>query len=244
MHHLATISLVQLDQDRKPINHASACLVKYRDHLFILTVAHATGNQGNWAIEMRYVSGKGVELYQLGGMGFLTSGKIKHNKLKSQEVDFSYKLLTQALAPRHQVLSTSGGVMSDEPKLTLESDLSLAPDPAGEYGFWGLTRQTFNSHHLISTPKLELGMKFERTEGDRVFFKTCRPYKTYKDYRGCSGAPILGNDGGLVSLVVEGDKRKTGIYGLDLRNYRCLLDAEIDLAANPNLKQTPAQSNP
>jgi hypothetical protein len=242
MHHLTTISLVQLDQERKPINHASACLVKYRDHLFVLTVAHATGNQGNWAIEMRYVPGKGVELYQLGGMGFLTSAKIKHNKLKSKEVDFSYKLLAQTLAPRHQVLSTTGVVMSDEPKLTLESDLSLSPDPSGKYGFWGLTRQTFDSHNLVAAPKLELGMKFAQTEGDRFFFKTCQPYKTYKDYYGCSGAPILASDGKLVSMVVEGDKRKTGIYGLDLRNYRCVLDVEIDMALNNAPTHPPVQT--
>jgi hypothetical protein len=231
MHHLATISLVQLDWERKPINHASACLVKYRGHLFVLTVAHATGNQGNWAIEMRYVPGKGMEMFQLGGMGFLTAAKIKHNKLRSREVDFSYKLLTQLLAPRHQVLSTTGVVMSDESKLTLESDLSLSPDSAGEYGFWGLTRQTFDSHNLVAIPKLELGMKFERIEGDQFFFKTRQPYKTYKDYYSCSGAPILDGDGRLVSLVVEGDKRKTGIYGLDLRNYRCALDVETDMAS-------------
>jgi len=74
-------------------------------------------------------------------------------------------------------------------------------------------------------------MTYQKTEGDRFFFKTSQPYKTYKDYYGCSGAPILTSDGRLVSLVVEGDKKKTGIYGLDLRIYRCALDAEIDMAS-------------
>ncbi len=129
--------------------------------------------------------------------------------------------------------------MSDESKLTLESDLSLSPDSAREYGFWGLTRQTFDSHNLVAIPKLELGMKFERIEGDRFFFKTRQPYKTYKDFYGCSGAPILDGDGRLVSLVVEGDKRKTGIYGLDLRTYRCALDVEIDMASRTSPEKVP-----
>lgn len=238
MYHLATIGLVQLDPELKPINHASACLVKYRDHLFVLTVAHATCNQGNWAIEIRYVPGKGVELFQLGGMGFLQGIKIKHNKVKSQDVDFSYKLLTQPLAPRHQVLSTTGAVLEDEPKIILESDLSLSPDPSAEYGFWGCTRQSFDSHNLVIVPKLEVGMTFQKTEGDRFLFKTVQPYKTYKDYRGCSGAPILASNGRLVSLVVEGDKKKTGIYGLDLRTYKFALDVEIDLASNNEAKHS------
>lgn len=183
-------------------------------------------------MELRYVPGQGVELFQLGGLAFLRGGAIKHNKLKSKDVDFSYKLLTPPLAPRHQVLSTTGAILTDEPKLILESDLSLSPDTSVEYGFWGLTRQTFDSRHLVSTPKLELGMKFRRPEGDRFFFTTQKPYKTYKDFYGCSGAPILTNEGELLSLVVEGDKRKTGIYGLDLRNYRFALDVEIDTASN------------
>ena len=241
MHHLATISLVQLDQERKPINHASACLVNYRDHLFVLTVAHATGNQGNWAIEVKYVPGQGVELYRLGAMGFLQGFRIKHNKLKSQKIDFSYKLLLEPPAPRHQVLSTTGAILEDEPKYIVPSDLTLAPDASEQYGFWGLTRQTFDSHNLVAEPKLELGMKFDRTEGDRFFFKTREPYKTFKDYYGCSGAPILDDSGKLVSLVVEGDKNKTGIYGLDLRTYRCALDVEIDMALNGAPATPPVQ---
>ena len=228
MYHLATISLVQLDQELRPINYASACLVNYREHLFVLTVSHATCNQGNWAIEVKYVPGKGMELFQLGGMGFLEGYRIKHNKLKSKKVDFSYKLLSQPPAPRHQIMSTTGVILEDEPKYNLPSDLTLSPNLSEQYGFWGGTRQSFDSHNLVITPKLEVG----KTEGDMFFFKTSQPYKSYKEYRGCSGAPILTSDGRLVSLVVEGDKKKTGIYGLDLRIYKCALDAEIDMASN------------
>jgi hypothetical protein len=232
MYHLATISLVQLDQELRPINHASACLVNYREHLFVLTVSHATGNQGNWAIEVKYVPGKGVELFQLGAMGFLEGYRIKHNKLKSHKIDFSYKLLSQPPAPRYQIMSTTGVILEDEPKYILPSDLTLTPEPSGQYGFWGCTRQSFDSHNLVITPKLEGGMTYQKTEGDMFFFKTSHPYKSYKEYRGCSGAPILTSDGRLVSLVVEGDKKKTGIYGLDLRIYKCALDVEIDMTSN------------
>ncbi len=52
-HPLATVSLVELDPSNNlPIQFASGCLVHYKKHLFALTVSHATGNQGQWAMEI------------------------------------------------------------------------------------------------------------------------------------------------------------------------------------------------
>ena len=109
--------------------------------------------------------------------------------------------------------------LHDEPKLILQSDLTAKPSVDAEYGFWGCTRQSYDTYYLRSVPKLETGMRFEEQRGDLLFFKTQSPYKTYKDYVGCSGAPILDRDGQLVSLVVEGDKKKTGILGVALHTW-------------------------
>jgi len=75
--------------------------------------------------------------------------------------------------------------------------------------------------------KLETGMKYAETKNNLFLFSTRAPYRTYKDYIGCSGAPILDSQGRLVSLVVEGDKKKTGIYGFPLHTIRPALDVEL-----------------
>jgi hypothetical protein len=228
VHHLATINLVQLDDAKRPIGHASACIVRYRHVYFVLTVAHATGNQGNWAMEIDFdITQSKARLFQLGGMSFLRRFRIKHGKVKARDIDFSYKLLSKPLHPRFQIVSPQGAIAHDEPKIILDSDLSVQPDLNEEYGFWGCTHHSYNTHDLQIVPKHETGMKFKEVKNDFLFFTTKLPYKSYKDYVGCSGAPILDSHGRLVSLVVEGDKKKTGIYGLPLYDLRPFLDVEI-----------------
>jgi hypothetical protein len=196
----------------------------------VLTVAHATENQGNWAIEMQFdPQEQKTVLYQLGGMGFLAVFRTKGDKIKfSRDMDFSYKLIPDPPPqPRFQIVSETGVIMHDEAKLVLDSDLSLRPNLDDEYGFWGLTRSGYDSHALRSVPKLETGMRYRETRNHLHFFETQAPYATYKDYQGCSGAPILDGQGRLVSLVVEGDKKKTGILGFPLDTIRAALDVEI-----------------
>jgi len=117
--------------------------------------------------------------------------------------------------------------LSETPKLVLESDVDTEPTAEQSYGFWGLTKQTFDGSSVRHVPKLESGLTFTRSEGDYHIFATKTPYRSYKEYEGCSGAPILDADGRLVALVVEGNKRKTAILGLNLSRYRVVLDAHL-----------------
>lgn len=230
MYHLATISLRELDDQRRPAGYASGCIVRYKDVHFVLTVSHATENQGDWAIEIDFdVNERKARLWQLGGMGFLSVFRLKNDKFKfSRNMDVSYKLLPESVPkPRFQILAESGIITHDEPKIILDSDLSLQPHADEEYGFWGLTRPSYDSYALRTVPKLETGMKYKETKNHLHFFETQASYTSYKDYIGCSGAPILDARGQLVSLVVEGDKKKTGICGFPLATIRPVLDVEI-----------------
>ncbi|MEY2577103.1 MAG: hypothetical protein QOF80_2590 [Verrucomicrobiota bacterium] len=232
MYHLATIGLRELDEQTRPVGDASGCIVRYRNAHFFLTVRHATENQGNWAMEIEFDPHKKQPLlYQLGGMGFLKVFRLKKGKIKfSRDMDFSYKLLPAPFPfpqPRFQILSESGTITRDEPKLILESDLSLLPDPNEEYGFWGLNREGYNTYALRLAERLETSMRYKGTKNHLHLFETQAPFTTYKRYQGCSGAPILDSHGRLVSLVVEGNKTNTGIYGFPLDAIRPALDVEL-----------------
>lgn len=194
-------------------------------------MAHATGNEGNWAIEIDFdLQVRKARLYQLGSMGFVSLARLKHGKFKTREIDFSYKLLSERVSPRFQVLSPQGNLLHDEPKLLLATDLSSEPVANEEYAFWGCTQQSYDTYYLRLVPKLEVGMRYEGLRDNLYFFRTREPYTSYKTYRGCSGAPILDSRGTLVALVVEGDKKKTGILGLPLQSLRAILDVEIQQA--------------
>lgn len=228
MLHLATVNLVQLADDFRPVGYASGCIVRYSGALFVLTVAHATSNQGNWAVEIDFDTNVGkARLYQLGQMGFVCAARLKNGKFKTREIDFSYKLLSEPLNPRFQIISPQGVIIHDEPKHILDATLDVQPSLEEKYGFWGCTRQSYDTYYLRIVPKEETAMRFVEVRNNLAFFRTVQPYKTYKDYYGCSGAPILDSKGRLVSLVVEGDKKKTGIFGLLLHTLRPILDVEI-----------------
>ncbi len=155
---LASIPLVQLDAEKKPIGHASGCLLKYKERVFILTVAHATENQGDWAIQMGYERPRETRLYRLGAMNFLARGRIKEKKL--HDIDFSYKLLSEPLTPMHQVVNDSGEILFETQKTIIVSDLTTLPDSEQKYGFYGLTRQGLEGTYLRQVQKLETGMQY------------------------------------------------------------------------------------
>lgn len=62
---LSSVQLNCLDSEMKPKGFASGCFIDYRGRKILLTVSHAVGNQGNWAIQLKYVPNKGTAQYQL-----------------------------------------------------------------------------------------------------------------------------------------------------------------------------------
>lgn len=65
---LSSLPLVRLNDQCIPAGFASGCLIDYSDRRVVLTVSHTTGDQKNWAIQLRYVPCKGTERSQLGTM--------------------------------------------------------------------------------------------------------------------------------------------------------------------------------
>lgn len=222
---LASLALVQIGPDKRPVGYASGCLVRYKAEMFLLSVDHATGNGGNWAVQHRYDAEKGVELFSVGEMNFIQVGRLKNSKLR--DVDFSYKRLTVPMSPVHQEFDDQLKVSLELPKTVLNSELSAIPNGEHTYGFFGLTQQRLDGALLHQVPKLEVGMRYVNSAGDYHEFELLNPYRKIAEYQGCSGAPILDEAGTLVALVVEGNKRKTRILGLNLSAYAAVIDAQF-----------------
>jgi hypothetical protein len=98
-----------------------------------------------------------------------------------------------------------------------------------------MTEPSFYAGNLTRIVKEKFDMKYVGREGDDLLiFKTQAPYLSYKPYQGCSGGPITDSQGRLVALVVEGNKKKTGILGLELMRYRSVIEIQSD----PNLSDS------
>lgn len=217
---LASIQITPLTKIYLPDDGpASACILQFPRRRILLTVSHAAGDGRNWSIAIRYVPGKGMQHYQLGGMNILERFSLNKRKLKSKNVDFAYVAVPDSLEPMDEVLDENGNILSSTPKQLLPAKLA-DPNADHSYGFFGLTRHRLDDKfHLVMTPKLETGLKYIGEKDDLMRFRCKERYHEYTEYQGCSGAPILNEDGEIVSLVVEGSNNRWEILGLNLKHY-------------------------
>ena len=217
---LASIQITPLTQiflpDEGP---ASACIIQFPKSRILLTVYHAAGDGRNWFAAVRYFPGQGMQHYPLGGMNILKRFSIGKRKLKSKQVDFAYVTVPDSLEPMDEVLDEGGNIISSFPKQILPAKLA-EPNANHNYSFFGLTRHRIDDKfNLVMTPKLESGLVYVGGKDDLLRFRCKERYHEYEEYQGCSGAPILNENGEIVSLVVEGSDDRWEILGLNLKYY-------------------------
>src|SRR6267143_135627 len=222
--HLLTYSLVKTDAQLQPIGSASGCVVEFKEHLFLLSVGHALGDGGKWHVITEYFPGKGVKMKPLDMtlMKVMTFG----SRLSTRDVDFAVQLLKAPVGAKHQVINSDGVITSTEEKRIITGGIAQ-PVEGVSYGFWGGAYDGLDQGRFYLVECLEEGLVWTDSENDMLLFRRPTPYRSYADYKGCSGAPITDDDGRLVALVVAGDEKNTGFWGLDVRRYSSVLEVEI-----------------
>jgi hypothetical protein len=222
---LSCISLRQLNELRKPVGFASGCLIDYFNKRIVLTVAHATGNNKNWGIEIKSKEKIGTQLYNIGAMMFLTHGNISTAKIK--DVDFSYATVPNDLQPFYQEINETGKIINQVPRDILQINFDIEPSMDKKYGFCGQSRFSTNNWLLYSQSNLILDLKFVGLEEDYYKFKLPAKHPGHDYFKGTSGAPILDMDGNAIALVCHGDEKEDIIYGVALKKYKSALDIEV-----------------
>lgn len=225
---LSTVALRNLDNKNLPTQGiASGCLIDYSGKRFILTVAHATQKGGKWGIEVKYEPENGTQVYSIGTMNFLKEFNI--NQLSSKDIDFSYAIVPNDLEPLYQEVQPPYNTVTRECKKVIHTiDFDIIPDNEKTYGFFGLTRSSLENGRFISEQSLVMGMKFSKRIDEYYEFVLSENHKGDEFYRGCSGAPILDNEGNVVALVTSGCESKNTIYGISLNRYKIALDIEAE----------------
>ncbi|WP_300318740.1 hypothetical protein [Idiomarina sp.] len=224
---LSTVPLVSTGASRMPTGIASGCFVRYNGKKLLLSVQHATGNGSVWAIQQQYVPNKGAELYRLDGINFLMKADI--NTSEVVDVDFSYVEVPETtFAKRQEINPHNSKVVSEELISELSPSLESGPNGETKYGFSGLVQASLEQHGgndcLVTEVRVYTGLVYLRTDGDYHYFKLPFEHPGHEHFKGCSGAPIIGEDGELVALVCGGSTQTNELWGISLKAYKLPVD--------------------
>jgi hypothetical protein len=224
---LSSVPLVRLNDQHLPTSIASGCLIDYSNKRLLLTVSHATGDQKNWAIQLKYVQGKGTETYQLGTMNFLLKGSLSEPEL--QDVDFSYVEIPKTIHAYRQDIDPQNNVVKSETPITVHTpSLEETPKLGDNFGFCGMVMPEYENHfnqtYLSGELRVYSGLSYLRTENDYHVFSLPFDHPGHEHFKGCSGAPILNNTGSLVALVCNGCEKTNEILGISVKAYKTPID--------------------
>lgn len=227
---LSSVQLNLLDDKRIPVAVASGCLIDYHGKRLLLTVAHATSRQGNWAVQMRYIPGRGTENYPLGAMHFLAKASLTAPAL--QGVDFSYVEVPATLQPLRQDVVSKDVIRSETPITVHTPSLGDLPLPTANYGFCGMVLPTHEKHfgdlYVGGELLIYSGLTYSRTENDYHVFSLPIEHPGHRNFEGCSGAPVMSETGALVGLVCKGCEESNEISAISVRAYKVAIDILVE----------------
>jgi hypothetical protein len=233
---------MHLMKTKKPIATASGCLIFYKSKKFLLTVSHAILEDGRWGLALKYdLEKKGIKYY-CPSFKWLKQGSIKLDQRDfdcsiedliedPRTIDFAYANIPSEIEAVDEYLDFENSTKYSCPKNVIKTDLLEKPHKDIDYSFYGDVRTKVDQDHnrLILNPQMQLGMKYICEYKDDYYrFQLPNIIRDKYDYKGCSGAPILDEEGNLVSLVTNGAETTNILFGIRLDKLRIALDIEVN----------------
>ncbi len=239
---ISSVSLHSLNKDCTPIATASGCLIRYKGAKFLLTVSHAILEPGRWAIQLEYDFEKQGIKYYCPIFQWFTQGKIKldqkdlsqpiENMIEDpRTIDVAYARIPDDIQPVDEYFDFEKGIKYFAPKKIIETNLLDVPDTTSKYSFYGDVRTSVYEKQkaILINPKLQKNVKFVCDFKDDYYrFQLPEIIKDKYDYKGCSGAPIIDENGTLVSLVTNGAENTNILLGINFKKLKVALDCELN----------------
>jgi len=199
----ASNPLRNIGPDQFPIGIASGALLDYGGERWVLTVAHATGNMGNWGIEAGFEEGLGAKLWRIGPMTFM--GLLNFATGTSESLDLAYARVPPDLQPIFEHRNENEQLIKRVPRAILKSDLRSAPRKRKLYGFAGNIKPKSGPPVTMNWLLTELvcypNLKFIGEDDRYHFFKLPVTHPGHEEFKGTSGSPICDRQGNVVALV-------------------------------------------
>lgn len=228
---LSSVPLVNLSRKKLPSKSVgSGCLFKHLNKLVFATVAHNKKLKRKCAIQLRYVPSLGTEvcpLDRLHPIRLISASNLKRNG----HVDFAYQQVPSQTEAYYQEINYINQTITKEEKILIHPLSSILPPAVDkEYGFCGWTDPVLEKHPHVTfldvKRRIYCGLYYSEEKDGLLVFKLSFKHPGHKHFKGCSGAPIMAEDGTVVGLLKGGDKKKNEIYAIPLRRHRAALSVE------------------
>lgn len=240
----SSINLVYVTSDGLPAGGGSGCLIDYYGKRYLLTVEHVVNHPRayqllvvmGWDAESRKTELRtpGRPVYAQQGM--MPEGAVDLDGLTLQSIDLAYFEVPYNDIPKQQIITRDGTVRTSTP-LTVWTDKQLTtPEIGCKCGFAGHTsHDTKFDARIANDVYLQYSLfrkcydlTFEGAAGDFYAFKLPFSHPGVGFFEGCSGAPIIDQNGNVVALVSHG-REENGvledyIYGVPIDKYKLVMD--------------------
>jgi hypothetical protein len=226
----SSVLLRKLGKDGYPVRNAAGCLLDYKGRRWVLTVSYATGDMGDWRIELEYIKGEGLKNHPIGAMHFASVGDL--SVVLAEKLDLAYAEVPSGLQPLRQFRNPQGEIEKTLLCVIFDSDLNFMPSNDRSYAFAGTVMPAKENHfgRIYQSSEFRFYGGLELTGEDKQFyyFKLPFAHPGHEHFKGTSGAPICDIEGNIAALVCgPGPDGTDTIRGIKMAYFRTLLDVTV-----------------
>jgi len=224
----SSVQLRKLDEQGMPCGIGSGCLLDFKQHRLLITVFHVAEKSSDWCAQIKFNDDvQQIEVLFLNEFSFI--GDFSSDKNSIKDVEFSFHPVKSDFKCYFHNRNWRGETLdiTERPVLSI-TDIG-EPNKLTRYGFSGDIRPELipDQNSFITDHHIYHGLEYDRTENDLHYFKMPEDHPGHDFFKGCSGAPIIGEDGKVVSLVSGGSLETNEIYGNNLSKCIRTLDQFI-----------------
>ena len=221
----SSVQLRKLDDKGMPCGFGSGCLLDFKSHRFLLTVFHVAKKSSKWCAKIKFNDEvQKIEVLFLNEFCYIAD--FTNDKKAIKDVEFSFHPIRPDFSWYYHNRNYEGKTLELVKRPVFTIDSIGEPNKETYYGFSG-DIDPISIPHLNAfetTQHLYHGLKYDRLENDMHYFKLPEQHPGHELFKGCSGAPIIGEDGKVVSLVSGGCTKKNEIYGCNIQKCIRTLD--------------------
>ncbi|MFT5296632.1 MAG: hypothetical protein ACI9YH_002652 [Colwellia sp.] len=225
----SSVQLRKLNDDGIPCGFGSGCILDFKKHRFLLTVFHVAKKSSKWCVQGKFND----EVQQLEALflnEFSYIADFSEDKKSINNVEFSFHPVRPDFISYFHNRNWKGETLELRERPVFTVDTIGEPNKETSYGFSGDIQPTSfpDLNAFETTQHIYHGLKYDRSENNMHYFKMPENHPGHEWFEGCSGAPIIGKDGKVVSLVSGGSIKDNEIYGCNLQKCIRTLDSFIE----------------